>query len=72
MADLGWSRRRGVKPHSPKGRAQRAGLTPTSGSNTLSCQWETLTQNCSGLSKIPLTVITVSTATIAAMATTCR
>jgi hypothetical protein len=32
----------GVKPRSPKGRAQRAGLTPASGSNTLSCQWETL------------------------------
>jgi integrase len=32
----------GVKPRSPKGRAQRAGLTPASASNTLSCQWETL------------------------------
>jgi hypothetical protein len=40
-------------------------LTPVSGSNTLSCQRETLhTQTRSTQSKIPLTVNTVSTATI--------
>ena len=32
----------GVKPRSPKGRAQRAGLTHASASNTLPCQCETL------------------------------
>jgi hypothetical protein len=32
----------GVKPRSPKGRAQRAGLTHASASNTLPCHCETL------------------------------
>ena len=32
----------GVKPRSPNGRAAARGLDPASGSNTLSCQRETL------------------------------
>src|SRR5436309_8499594 len=42
MADIGWRRRRGSSPAAPTGARQRAGLTPASASNTLSCQRETL------------------------------
>src|SRR6516162_9172015 len=40
MADIGW--RRGASPAARRGARQRAGLTPASASNTLSCQRETL------------------------------
>ena len=40
MADIGW--RRGSIPAARTGARQRAGLTPASASNTLSCQRETL------------------------------
>jgi hypothetical protein len=40
MADIGW--RRGSSPAARTGARQRAGLTPASASNTLSCQRETL------------------------------
>src|SRR6516165_1199010 len=42
MADIGWRRRRGSSPAARTGARQRAGLTPASASNTLSCQRETL------------------------------
>ena len=42
MADIGWRRRRGSSPAARRGARQRAGLTPVSASNTLSCQRETL------------------------------
>jgi hypothetical protein len=42
MADIGWRRRRGSSPAARRGARQRAGLTPASASNTLSCQRETL------------------------------
>src|SRR6516165_9739712 len=42
MADLGWRRRRGSSRAARRGARQRAGLTPASASNTLSCQRETL------------------------------
>ena len=42
MADIGWRRRRGSGPAARTGARQRAGLTPASASNTLSCQRETL------------------------------
>ena len=42
MADIGWRRRRGASPAARRGARQRAGLTPASASNTLSCQRETL------------------------------
>jgi hypothetical protein len=65
MEDLGWTRRRGSSSVARRGARQRTGLTPVSASNTLSCQRETLhTQTRSTQSKIPLTVNTVSTATI--------
>jgi hypothetical protein len=38
MADIGWRRRRGSSPAARRGARQRAGLTPVSASNTLSCQ----------------------------------
>src|SRR5262249_295002 len=41
MEDLGWRRRRGSSPVARRGARQRAGLTPASASNTLSCQRET-------------------------------
>jgi hypothetical protein len=53
-------------PQPERGARQRAGLTPASGSNTISCQRETPHSKRSGQSKILLTVITVSTATPAA------
>ena len=37
-----WRRRRGSSPAARRGARQRAGLTPASASNTLSCQRETL------------------------------
>src|SRR5882724_11467824 len=40
MVDIGWRRRRGSIAR--RGARQRAGLTPASASNTLSCQRETL------------------------------
>src|SRR6516162_8452001 len=40
MADIGW--RRGSSPAARTSARQRAGLTPASASNTLSCQRETL------------------------------
>src|SRR5437764_548637 len=42
MAEIGWRRRRGSSPAARRGARQRAGLTPASASNTLSCQRETL------------------------------
>ena len=42
MESLGWRQRRGSSPAARRGARQRAGLTPVSASNTLSCQWETL------------------------------
>ena len=42
MADIGWRRRQGSSPAAQRGARQRAGLTPASASNTLSCQRETL------------------------------
>ena len=42
MADISWRRRRGSSPAARRGARQRAGLTPVSASNTLSCQRETL------------------------------
>jgi len=42
MADIGWRRRRGSSPAARTGARQRAGLTPASASNTLSCRRETL------------------------------
>jgi hypothetical protein len=42
MADIGWRRRWGSSPAARTGARQRAGLTPASASNTLSCQRETL------------------------------
>ena len=41
MEALGWRRRRGSSPAARRGARQRAGLTPASASNTLSCQRET-------------------------------
>ena len=41
MADIGWRRRRGSSPVARRGARQRAGLTPVSAFNTLSCQRET-------------------------------
>jgi len=61
MESLGWRQRRGSSPAARRGARQRAGLTPVSASNTLSCERETLTQNSPDDQK-PLTVITVSTA----------
>ena len=42
MEALGWRRRRGSSPAARRGARQRAGLTPASASNTLSCDRETL------------------------------
>src|SRR6516165_6412510 len=41
MAALGWRRRRGSSPAARRGARQRAGLTPASAPNTLSCERET-------------------------------
>src|SRR5215475_12030493 len=62
MEDLGWKRRRGGKPRSPKGRAAARGLDAR-----IRFQHPFMpagdTQIRSTQSKIPLTAITVSTAT---------
>jgi len=42
MQDLSWRRRRGSCPAARRGARQRAGLTPASASNTLSCLLEML------------------------------
>jgi hypothetical protein len=42
MQDLGWRRRWGSCPAARRGARQRAGLTPASASNTLSCLLEML------------------------------
>src|SRR5580704_8976311 len=42
MEAISWRRRRGSSPAARRGARQRAGLTPASASNTLSCQRETL------------------------------
>ena len=42
MRDLGWRRRWGSCPAARRGARQRAGLTPASASNTLSCLLEML------------------------------
>jgi hypothetical protein len=42
MESLGWRRRWGSSPAARRGARQRAGLTPVSASNTLSCKRETL------------------------------
>jgi hypothetical protein len=47
-------RRRGSSPVARRGARQRAGLTPVSASNTLSCQRETLHTNQINLIKNPL------------------
>ena len=62
MADIGWRRWRGSSPAARTGARQRAGLTPASASNTLSCQRETLHSQQLKSIKNPLTAITVSTA----------
>ena len=64
MQDLGWRRRWGSRPAARRGARQRAGLTPASASNTLSCLLEMLHSKQLSSSKCWLTVITVSTATI--------
>ena len=61
MESLGWRQRRGSSPAARRGARQRAGLTPVSASNTLSCERET--PHPKPNQKTPLTVITVSTAT---------
>ena len=63
MQDLGWRRRWGSCPAARRGARQRAGLTPASASNTLSCLLEMLHSKQLSSSKCWLTVITVSTAT---------
>src|SRR5271169_5346084 len=63
MESLGWRWRRGSSPAAQRGARKRAGLTPASTSNTISCERETLHPKPN--QKIPLTVITVSTATAA-------
>src|ERR1700693_1211511 len=60
MESLGWRQRRGSRPAARRGARQRAGLTPVSASNTLSCERET--PHPKPNPKTPLTVITVSTA----------
>jgi hypothetical protein len=45
MESLGWRQRRGSSPAARRGARQRAGLTPVSASNILSCERETLTQS---------------------------
>ena len=62
MESLGWRQRRGSSPAARRGARERAGLTPVSASNTLSCERET--PHPKPNQKIPLTVITVSTATL--------
>ena len=42
MQDLGWRQRWGSFPAARRGARQRAGLTPASASNTLSCLLEML------------------------------
>ena len=58
MESLGWRQRRGSSPAARRGARQRAGLTPVSASNTLSCERET--PHPKPNQKTPLTVITVS------------
>ena len=58
MESLGWRQRRGSSPAARRGARQRAGLTPVSASNTLSCERET--PHPKPNPKTPLTVITVS------------
>jgi len=41
MESLGWRERRGSSPAARRGARQRAGLTPVSASNILSCERET-------------------------------
>jgi hypothetical protein len=41
MESLGWRQRRGSSPAARRGARQRAGLTPVSASNILSCERET-------------------------------
>jgi hypothetical protein len=60
MESLDWRQRRGSSPAARRGARQRAGLTPVSASNTLSCERET--PHPKPTQKTPLTVITVSTA----------
>src|SRR6476469_6462622 len=62
MQDLGWRRRWGSCPAARRGARQRAGLTPASASNTLTCLLEMLHSKQLISSKCWLTVITVSTA----------
>jgi hypothetical protein len=62
MESLGWRQRWGSSPAARRGARERAGLTPISASNTLSCERET--PHPKPNQKIPLTVITVSTATM--------
>jgi hypothetical protein len=50
MESLGWRQRRGSSPAARRGARQRAGLTPVSASNILSCERETLHQTSSGRS----------------------
>ena len=45
MESLSWRQRRGSSPAARRGAHQRAGLTPVSASNILSCERETLTQS---------------------------
>jgi hypothetical protein len=45
MESRGWRQRRGSSPAARRGARQRAGLTPVSASNILSCERETLTQS---------------------------
>src|SRR6516164_337707 len=45
MESLGWRQRRGSSPAAQRGARERAGLTPVSASNILSCERETLTQS---------------------------
>src|SRR5580693_4361921 len=62
MESLGWRQRRGSSPAARRGARQRAGLTPVSASNTLSCERET--PHPKPNPKTSLTVITVSTARV--------
>ena len=66
MESLGWGQRRGSSPAARRGARQRAGLTPVSASNTLSCERET--PHPKPNQKTPLTVITVSMGDLAGAA----
>src|SRR4249920_3496977 len=65
MQDLGWRPRWGSCPAARRGARQRAGLTPASAFNTLSCLLEMLHSKQLSSSKCWLTVMTVSTASCA-------